>query len=200
MSVRSGHCGPVLVVDDDVSLGTLVCELLARGGIQAVAEHSGGGALARAEAGDLGGAVLDVDLPGVSGYELCRALRERYGRAFPIVFVSGVRVEPYDRVAGLLVGADDYLTKPFEPEELVARVRRLLDRARPHAEADSLTRREREVLQLLAAGLAEREIAERLVISSKTVATHIERILGKLGVHSRAQAVAAAYRRSLADG
>ena len=138
--------------------------------------------------------MLDVNLPGVSGYEVCRSLREQYGPELPIIFLSGDRIESYDRVAGLLIGGDDYIVKPFAPDELLARVRGLIGRRRSIRLRSDLTEREREVLQLLAEGLAQTDIADRLVISKKTVGTHIERILAKLGVHSRAEAVAFAYR------
>ena len=91
------------------------------------------------------------------------------------------------------------------PEELVARVRRALTRSAElgrtnGAATNGLTPREREVLSLLAEGLTQDEIADRLVISPKTVATHIQRILGKLDVRSRARrAVARAYRLGLVD-
>ena len=145
--------------------------------------------------------VPEVRLPDLTGYEVCRRLWESLG-AVPIVFVSRDRTEPSDRVAGLLVGADDYLVKPYVPDELVARVRAVVRRAgtgsESHAEAPAdLTRRENEVLHLLAEGLEPAEIAERLVISPKTVAGHIERILKKLDVHSRAAAIAHAYRDGL---
>jgi DNA-binding NarL/FixJ family response regulator len=93
--------------------------------------------------------------------------------------------------------------KPFEREEFVARVSAVLRRAAPEPPpsapvgAFDLTPRELEILHLLAEGLDQDEIAERLVIAPKTVATHIERILSKLGVRSRAQAVALAYREHL---
>jgi DNA-binding NarL/FixJ family response regulator len=107
-----------------------------------------------------------------------------------------------DRVAGLLLGADDYLGKPFVEDELLARMRALLRRSGSRrvptdAPPSPLTRREVEILRMLAAGLAQRDIAQSLVISPNTVATHIQRILTKLGVHSRAQAVAEAYRLGL---
>jgi DNA-binding NarL/FixJ family response regulator len=148
--------------------------------------------------------LLDVDVPGVSGYELCRELRDAYGAALPIIFVSGTRVDRLDLVGGLLVGADDYLVKPIDPDELLARVRGHLARSgvpaqAPNGDAPNLTPREREILALLASGLDQRAIAQELVISSKTVGTHIQRILGKLGVGSRAQAVAYAHRNGLAD-
>ena len=99
------------------------------------------------------------------------------------------------------MGAADYLTKPVDPAELIARITRLVDRPRsngngasPNGKLESLTRRENEVLELLAEGLRQEEIADRLVISPKTVATHIQRILGKLEVRSRAQAVSVALR------
>jgi DNA-binding NarL/FixJ family response regulator len=113
--------------------------------------------------------------------------------------MSAERTESYDRVAGFLIGADEYLTKPIAPDELVIRIERLLRRSGPVAPpvAAKLTGRELEVLSLLAEGFAAAEIAARLVISPKTVSTHIDRILVKLGVRSRAQAVALAYRREL---
>ena len=141
--------------------------------------------------------ILDVRLPGRSGYEVCHALRRRHGANLPILFLSGERVESYDRAAGLLLGADEYLVKPFSPDELVTRVRSLIRRAAELPQRRALTARELEVLTLLAAGLEQTDIAVRLAISPRTVATHIERILGKLGVRSRAQAVALAFRESL---
>ena len=145
--------------------------------------------------------VLDVALAGVSAYEVCRSLRQRFGERLPIVFVSAHRLEPADEVAALLLGADDYIAKPIRADLFLARVRRLLARSEtPHAvAASSLTPREREVLALLAAGTAPTSIAERLCITEKTTSTHIERILAKLGAHSRVQAVAFAYRDGLVE-
>jgi DNA-binding NarL/FixJ family response regulator len=142
-------------------------------------------------------------VPGISGYEVCRRLREDFGAA-GIIFVSGTQTGQLDRAAGLLVGADDYLVKPFAPDELLARIRLLIrSRAAPDHEPDAngsrLTPRERQVLALLANGSSQAEIADELVISSRTVAAHIDHILHKLGVHSRAQAVAVAYRDKLLD-
>jgi two-component system nitrate/nitrite response regulator NarL len=103
-------------------------------------------------------------------------------------------------VAGLLVGGDDYLVKPFDPNELLARVRRLLPSRLAGGETTrTLTRRELDVLSLLVEGLSQPEIAERLFISPKTVGKHIEHILSKLGVHNRAQAVARAVRDELIE-
>ena len=189
----------ILVAEDDAALGSLLGEVLVAGGMEARVALDGARALELAREERPSAAILDVNLPELSGYEVCRGLRELYGEGLPILFLSGERMESFDRVAGLMIGADDYLVKPFAPDELLTRLRSLLRRvdaaeaARPH----DLTPRELEVLTLLAEGLEQGEIARLLVISPKTVSTHIERILSKLGVRSRAQAVALAYREDL---
>lgn len=143
--------------------------------------------------------VIDLDATDGSGHAACHELRRFCGDALTIVFVSSDRTEPRDRVAGLLAGADDYLAKPLLVEELVLRIRRRLELARMVSArgASELTPREFEVLELLAAGMNETEVAASLYISAKTVATHIQHILRKLEVHSRAQAIAFAYRAGL---
>jgi two-component system, NarL family, nitrate/nitrite response regulator NarL len=196
-SCGSPGCGPILVVDDEAAVRTVVAEHLGRGGWDVREAADGESALEAAARERPAAVVLDVHLPGISGWEVCRELRSRFGDAVPVLFVSGERVESMDRVAGFLLGGDDYLVKPFAFGELLARLDRAVRRA-PAAGGDSpLTRRELEVLRLLAAGRRQPEIARELVISQKTVGTHIEHILGKLGVHSRAQAVAMAYRDGL---
>jgi DNA-binding response OmpR family regulator len=191
----------VVVVDDDAVAGDQIRGLLEAAGYDVSVIGNGEEALevARTEPPRL--VVLDVCLPGISGYEVCRELRNRFGEGLPIIFISAARTDSYDRVAGLVVGGDEYLTKPFADDELLIPVRRLLRRSAPlpAAIASRLTKREKEVLALLAEGLDPREIATRLVLSRKTVATHLEHVLYKLGVHTQAQAVAAAYRSDLVD-
>lgn len=188
----------VLVVDDDDHFRAYVRELLEAGGFRVLDAPDGVTALASARAERPAAVLLDVNMPRLCGYEICRALREEHGPAFPLMFVSGERTESFDRVAGLTIGADDYLSKPFEADELLARLRSLLRRyGTVDTPVSSLTEREQEVLALLAEGLDQAEIARRLVISPKTVSTHIERVLIKLGAHSRAEAVALAYRLQL---
>lgn len=198
---HAARCGPVLVVDDDDSLRELITDLLCQAGYAVRAVASGTEAVRIGDVEEPMLAILDVCLPGLSGYEVCRRLRERYGNAVPILFVSGERTEPVDRVAGLLLGGDDYLVKPFAPDELLARVGSLLRRREPaqHEHAPALTPREQQVLQLLARGLPNAEIARRLVISPKTVGTHIAHIYEKLGVRSRVGALTASYRHELLE-
>jgi DNA-binding NarL/FixJ family response regulator len=200
-----GHV--VLVVDDDSLSRALIVSLLERIGCEPHEAAAGDEALDVAEAVRPALVLLDIDLPRITGYEVCHELRDRFGHELSIVFVSGVRVEALDRVAGLLIGADDYVVKPFDPDELVNRVRVLLRRhaarrtptASPTSPLADLTAREREVLLLLAEGQGQAEIARELYISPKTVATHIQRTLAKLGVHSRAQAVALVHRNGLLE-
>jgi DNA-binding NarL/FixJ family response regulator len=190
--------GYVLVVDDDELFVDSVCTLLDAAGYRSVAAATGEEALriAREQAPLV--VLLDIQLPKLNGYEVCRALREEFGRALAVAFVSGTRTEAVDVSSGLHVGADDYLVKPCDPSELVARVAALMRRVQPNgANHRNLTSREVEVLRLLSDGLEQKAIAGRLSISPKTVAIHIEHILGKLHVHSRAQAVAVAYREEL---
>jgi DNA-binding NarL/FixJ family response regulator len=199
-AVASGAIlGAVLIADPDAAVRADVAQVFEAAGY-AVKEVATGEEALEAARDELPCAVvLEVSLNGAySGYEVCRALRRSFGPELPIVFLSGVRTESYDRVAGLLVGADDYLVKPYAGDELLVRVRRLLPRSSgPTNGGKTLTKREEEVLGLLAEGLAQDAIANRLSISTKTVGTHIEHILSKLGVHSRAQAVALAYRDEL---
>ena len=186
---------PVLVVDDDESARAFVSSVIERVGIPTQLAASGIEALELAAERRPAMVLLDVSMPGISGYETCHELRNRCGPSLPIVFLSGERVERYDRAAGLLIGADDYLLKPVSQDELLARVRTLT--ARSEYEEIPLTPREREVIGLLADGLSGREIAEHLVIAPSTAAKHIEHAVGKLGVRSRTQAVVKAYRLRL---
>lgn len=188
--------GRVLVVDDDPAVNLLIVMTLSEHGFDTRSAPDGHQALQvlRRDTPDV--ALLDVYLPDVSGYQLCRRVREDFGDSVGIMLISGERRDPVDRAGGLLLGADDYLVKPFAIDELLARVQRLAQRHRPmsNAVAAQLTRREREVLTALSKGLDQQAIARDLVISPKTVEKHIEHILSKLGVHSRAQAIALALQ------
>jgi DNA-binding NarL/FixJ family response regulator len=192
-------CGAILIADADDEARSLMAAALDQGGYEVREATTGHEALtaAREEVPRL--VILEVTLPGICGYEVCHQLRQEFGDGLPVVFVSRDRTEPFDAVGGLLLGADDYLVKPLSPDELVARVRRLARRATPimPGVASRLTKREMEVLCLLAEGLEQDEIARQLYITRKTVGTHIEHILSKLGVRSRVQAVALAYREEV---
>jgi DNA-binding NarL/FixJ family response regulator len=201
----------ILVVDNDPLFRASVREPLERAGFDVLEADGGEAALAAASRRKPEVVLLDVCLPGASGYEVCRELRDRFGETLGIIFISGERIASIDRVSGLLLGADDYVVKPFDPDELLARVRTVVRRVteprrssagnghstNSRAVETELTPRELEVLELLAEGLTQPQIARQLVISPRTVGTHIQNLLGKLDVHSRAQAVALAHREGL---
>jgi len=191
----------VLVVDDDPIVCELVATTLGEHGYPTRRASDVREALYLVERETPDVVVLDVRLPDISGYQLCRRLRDDYGDSIGIILLSGERMESLDRAAGLLLGADDYMVKPFVLDELLARVQRLARRSRPIARTvvAGLTRRELEILRLLACGLDHIEIARDLVITAKTVEKHIEHILLKLGVHSRAQAIALALQQEPAE-
>lgn len=118
--------GAVLVVEDEQAIADLVRAYLRRDGFDVVWARSGEQALEELARHPVRLVVLDIGLPGIDGFEVCRRLRGRTG--VPILILSA-RDEEIDRVAGLEAGADDYVTKPFSPRELVARVKAILRRA-----------------------------------------------------------------------
>src|SRR5919197_1356945 len=174
VAVRTEHDAPVLIADANTSEREELKGVFVGAGYNVHDFATGEEALSAARERGPSVVLLEVPLPGICGYEVCRALRREFGPELPIVFVSGARTEPYDRVAGLLVGADDYVVKPYARDEVLARVRRLVNRAQPLAAgtASKLTRREQEILRLLAVGLKQSDIARRLFISPRTVGTH----------------------------
>ncbi|MFP2925918.1 response regulator transcription factor [Pyxidicoccus sp. 3LG] len=118
----------VLVVDDDPHLREIVRFALEQGGFHVEEASDGRAALARVERSVPALIVLDIMMPELDGLAVCREVRRKH--ELPIVFLSS-RDDEVDRILGLELGGDDYLTKPFSPRELVARVKAVLRRARP---------------------------------------------------------------------
>jgi DNA-binding response OmpR family regulator len=130
----------VLVAEDDRDIGELITRYIQKNGWTAHLTPSGTEALAyaRQQAVDL--AILDLMLPGMTGLEICRALRsDARTAAIPIIMVTA-KAEESDRIVGLELGADDYVSKPFSPNELMARARALLRRTRRGDPEDSMLR------------------------------------------------------------
>ncbi|MGW5697975.1 response regulator transcription factor [Streptomyces asiaticus] len=117
----------VLVVDDDPTVAEVVAGYLGRAGFAVDRAADGPGALARAAARRPDLVVLDLMLPGMDGLEVCRALRDK--GPVPVIMLTA-RGDEEDRILGLEIGADDYVTKPFSPRELVLRVESVLRRGR----------------------------------------------------------------------
>ncbi len=120
----------ILVAEDDRDIADLIAHYIRKSGWDPHVETAGDTALAYARRTPVDMAILDVMLPGMSGLDVCRALRtEATTSNLPIIMVTA-RAEESDRIAGLDIGADDYLAKPFSPNELVARIRALARRSR----------------------------------------------------------------------
>src|SRR6266446_7617242 len=125
----------ILIIDDDVALCELVTEYLEPHGFQIKSVHRGDTGAEAALSGDFAIVVLDVMLPGLNGFEVLRRLRAE--SKVPVLMLTA-RGDDVDRIVGLEIGADDYLPKPFNPRELVARIRAILRRTRrtePHGAA-----------------------------------------------------------------
>jgi twitching motility two-component system response regulator PilH len=189
----------VLIADPDEHARAELTTLLAGDGYAVVETDRGDDALAVARSLNPAAVITEIPLEGLCGYELCRTLKSDPAFDVPVIIVSRVRTEPYDRIAGLLLKADDYIVSPYLPGELLARLANLIGRARSRVAGTQwqLTGRESEILGLMGDGLRHVDIAQRLFISPKTVATHVEHILRKLSVRSSRQAVAVAYREGL---
>jgi DNA-binding response OmpR family regulator len=125
---------PVLLVDDDLELTEMLSLYLAREGFRATAVGTGEEGEAQALSGSYQVVVLDVMLPGISGIEVLRRIRAR--SQVPVLLLTA-RGDNIDRIAGLELGADDYVPKPSSPGELVARLRAILRRVQPHLLAET---------------------------------------------------------------
>ena len=132
----SARGGTILLVEDEEDIATLVRSYLEKDGFRVIWATRGAEGLLALEQNDIRLAILDLQLPDADGLDLCRAIR--HDSRLPIVIVTA-RDEEIDRITGLELGADDYVTKPFSPRELVARVRAVLRRAEPEEGEDLVT-------------------------------------------------------------
>lgn len=125
----------VLLIDDDEKLAPLLCEYCAMYDISIDAALLPSAGLEKLRNGDYDAIILDVMLPEMDGFKLCRKIREHYDT--PVIMLTA-RGEVTDRIVGLEIGADDYLPKPFEPRELVARLNNIVKRHHPTASSQDL--------------------------------------------------------------
>ena len=115
----------ILIIEDEIAIADLEKDYLELSGFEVAMEHTGDQGLERALAEDFDLIVLDLMLPGIDGFEVCRQIREK--KDIPVIMVSAKK-DDIDKIHGLGLGADDYMTKPFSPSELVARVKAHLSR------------------------------------------------------------------------
>jgi DNA-binding NarL/FixJ family response regulator len=204
----------LLVVDDDPNLVLLVKDYLEFRGYEVVAASNGLEALEvmRRLTPDL--IICDVMMPEMDGYTFVQTLRsDRATDWIPVIFLSA-RGQTADRVRGLNTGADAYLVKPFEPEELVAQVEATLKHTerllqmqgapvQPVIQLDrevELTPTETKVLQYVARGMSNREIAEVMGVSQRTIESHVSNMLSKTGLHNRTELARWAIESGLGRG
>ena len=152
----------ILVVDDDREIRTLLAEYVGANGFRTLTAADGAGMWRTLDSSHVDLIVLDLTLPGEDGLTLCRTLRAR--SSLPVIMLTA-RGDPLDRILGLEMGADDYMAKPFEPRELVARIRNVLRRTQ--ALPPSL--QPSEVLRMCFAGWTLDLAARHLVSAQGTV-------------------------------
>jgi two-component system response regulator MprA len=182
--------GSILVVDDDAPIRRMLVRTLAADGYRVESAADGGAALAAVERAVPDALVLDVAMPDLDGLAVCRRLRGK-GLALPILLLTA-RDAVSDRVTGLDAGADDYLVKPFAPEELLARLRALLRRGREPVEVlafgdvvlEVVSRRATRAGRDLALSAREVDLLELLLRNPRRVVSRelaLERVWGGVG-------------------
>ena len=203
----------ILVVDDDTTLRTALTRYLEKRGYQVQDAASGLEAFKTFEKDPADLIVSDVLMPEMDGYEFCRRLRAtRSGQLVPFIFLSS-KSDVDDRVQGHSIGADDYLIKPFEPKELLAKIEAQLERSRrTHSEIVRLmqqskgvpapaptplplTPAEEKVFWEVIQGYTNKQIGDHLFVSPRTVQTHLSNILSKLQLENRSQLVRFAFEQ-----
>ena len=191
----------VYVIDDDASTRELLAWLMKRNAITCETFAEPRSFLKAYRAGGVGCLILDLHMPGMSGLDLQKMLKEQ-GVGLPVIFLSG-RADVPRAVEAVKSGAVDFVEKPFDYKRIVELVRECLardeeagrDREKRRALGEriaQLTQREREVMDRVVAGQMNREIAEQLDISIKTVEAHRAKIMEKLGLRSVQELVQAA--------
>jgi two-component system response regulator CpxR len=206
----SDHSARILLIDDDKELGAMITDFLAADHLDVTVRHTGEDGLEAFSGGAYDLLILDIMMPGISGLDVLRKVRQT--SAVPVIMLTA-RGDDVDRIIGLEFGADDYLPKPFNPRELVARIKAILRRAQPQkGEADilelgdirldarthraavndnelRLTGTEFEILKCLLETpgqvvnkeyLSERALGRRLLPYDRSVDTHISNLRGKL--------------------
>ena len=210
----AGNHRRLLLIDDDPNLILLVKDYLEFRGYEVVTAENGREALEVLEREIPDMIICDVMMPEMDGYSLVKHVREDSRTSWiPVLFLSA-KGQSQDRVKGLNTGADVYMVKPFEPEELVAQVESSLKQAariaeRPGKTGDNgpkiqvpfdveLTPTELRVVQYVARGMANREIAEELNVSQRTIESHVSNMLGKTGLHNRTELARWALENNMA--
>jgi len=207
---ESDNYAQILMVDDDRELGAMITDFLTTDQLAVTVRNTGEEGIEAFKAGSFDLLILDIMMPGISGLEVLKKVRQ--SSSVPVIMLTA-RGDDVDRIIGLEFGADDYLPKPFNPRELVARIKAILRRAQPQAEEEQtlelgeirldtrthkaavsdqelkLTGTEYEILKCLLETpgkvvnkefLSERALGRRLLPYDRSVDTHISNLRGKL--------------------
>lgn len=203
--------GPIFVVDDDTAVRQATCWALRAAGYEASDYESGEAFLRQADIGAAGLAVLDLNMPGLSGIDVLHRLRERES-PLRIIMLTGYGDVP-TAVRAIRAGAADFIEKPYDPDALLAAIDRAFEGddaaetappADPRADAArerllQLSPRQRQVLQGLVAGHPNKIIAQDLGVSPRTIEMHRADMMDRLGVGNLSEALRLAYDAGLAD-
>jgi DNA-binding NarL/FixJ family response regulator len=193
----------LLLIDDDPNLILLVKDYLEFRGYEVITAENGREALEVLEQEIPDMIICDVMMPEMDGYAFVNQVRQEERTSWiPILFLSA-KGQSQDKIKGLNIGADVYMVKPFEPEELVAQVEASLKQAFRQRQQTGggndneakiqvpfdvhLTQTELKVVQFVARGLANRDIAQELNVSQRTVESHVSNMLGKTGLNNRTE-------------
>jgi DNA-binding NarL/FixJ family response regulator len=193
----------LLLIDDDPNLVLLVKDYLELRGYEVTTAKNGQDALVKLEKQMPNLIICDVMMPEMDGYSFVKRVRNNPQTSYlPLIFLSA-KGQTEDRVVGLNTGADVYMVKPFEPDELVAQIEASLKQASRMMQGQGpdlgsavssqvpfdvgLTPTERRVIGLVAQGLSNREIAQKLSVSQRTVESHVSNMLGKTGLGNRTE-------------
>lgn len=200
---RGGDRQKLLLIDDDPNLVLLVKDYLEYRGYEVMTAENGYDALQVLASETPQMVICDVMMPEMDGYTFVNHIRNDPKTSWlPVLFLSA-KGQSQDRIRGLNTGADVYMVKPFEPEELVAQIEASLKQSSRVAQlqelaaaveptihvpfAVDLTPTEIKVVQFVARGMANKEIAEELCVSQRTVESHVSNMLGKTGLHNRTE-------------
>jgi DNA-binding NarL/FixJ family response regulator len=209
----TGEQKRLLLIDDDPNLILLVKDYLEFRGYEVITAENGREALEVLDDNLPDLIICDVMMPEMDGYAFVEHVRRDQRTSWiPVLFLSA-KGQSQDKVKGLNTGADVYMVKPFEPEELVAQVEASLKQGERLAGKDprgdnaptidvpfdvELTPTELRVVQYVARGMANREIAEGLNVSQRTIESHVSNMLGKTGLHNRTELARWAIERNMA--
>lgn len=193
----------LLLIDDDPNIILLVKDYLQFRGYEVLTAANGKEALNIVTQKDISMIICDIMMPEMDGYTFVKEIRENPKTEWiPVMYLSA-KGQSQDRIKGLNIGADLYMIKPFEPEELVAQIESTLKQTKRlaqqhHIKIDhsptiqvpgnvELTPTEIKVVSLVSQGLSNRDIAQNLQVSQRTIESHVSNMLNKTGLHNRTE-------------